>query len=146
VVYGLWAIFVLVPILNNYSNLSCRARLGAGPGFFTGRLMDQYAGGELFSRSLIPIYPSITREVLNGGCQQQSAGGGNWPRGATRRWEMIRISVLRNARAGLWAASSWDWDALLGETMAVTMVDWKPAGDCEVAVCAGIHHGERAGQ
>jgi phosphate transport system permease protein len=41
--------------------------------------------------------------------------------GATR-WEMIRIAVLRNARAGILGAVILGLGRALGETMAVTMV------------------------
>ncbi|MBV9434544.1 MAG: ABC transporter permease subunit, partial [Acidobacteria bacterium] len=41
--------------------------------------------------------------------------------GATR-WEMIRIGVLRNARAGIFGAIILGLGRALGETMAVTMV------------------------
>jgi len=41
--------------------------------------------------------------------------------GATR-WEMIRIGVLRNARAGIFGAVILGLGRALGETMAVTMV------------------------
>ena len=41
--------------------------------------------------------------------------------GATR-WEMIRIAVLRNARAGIVGAIILGLGRALGETMAVTMV------------------------
>jgi phosphate transport system permease protein len=41
--------------------------------------------------------------------------------GATR-WEMIRVGVLRNARAGILGAIILGLGRALGETMAVTMV------------------------
>jgi len=67
------------------------------------------AAGIILAIMIIPIISSITREVLMVVPQHQREAA--LALGATR-WEMIRISVLRNARRELWAASSWDWDAL----------------------------------
>ena len=44
-----------------------------------------------------------------------------WALGATR-WEMVRVAVLRNARAGIVGAIILGLGRALGETMAVTMV------------------------
>src|SRR5205814_10047153 len=66
-----------------------------------------------------PIISSITREVLLVVPQQQREGV--LALGATR-WEMIRVCVLRNARAGILGGIILGLGRALGETMAVTMV------------------------
>jgi phosphate transport system permease protein len=75
--------------------------------------------GIILSIMIVPIISSITREVLTAvpGPQREAA----LALGATR-WEMIRIAVLRNARAGIFGAIILGLGRALGETMAVTMV------------------------
>ena len=65
------------------------------------------------------IISSISREVLTVVPQHQREAA--LALGATR-WEMIRIGVLRNARAGIVGATILGLGRALGETMAVTMV------------------------
>jgi len=67
----------------------------------------------------VPIIASITREVLTAVPQNQREAALSL--GATR-WEMIRVGVLRNARAGIVGAIILGLGRALGETMAVTMV------------------------
>jgi phosphate transport system permease protein len=120
VVYGLWAIFVLVPILRQYVQPFLATTLGwtglfSGPPYGIGML----AAGVILAIMIIPIISSITREVLTVVPQHQREGA--LALGATR-WEMIRLAVLRNARAGIVGAIILGLGRALGETMAVTMV------------------------
>jgi phosphate transport system permease protein len=120
VVYGLWAMFVLVPILSKYVQPLLAKTLGwtglfAGPQFGYGML----AAGTILAIMIVPIISSITREVLMVVPQHQREGV--LALGATR-WEMIRVGVLRNARAGIVGAIILGLGRALGETMAVTMV------------------------
>jgi len=120
VIYGLWAIFILVPLLRNYVQPVLGATLGwtglfSGPPYGIGML----AAGVILAIMIIPIISSITREVLTVVPQHQREGV--LALGATR-WEMIRMGVLRNARAGIVGAVILGLGRALGETMAVTMV------------------------
>src|SRR5271157_5369169 len=120
VVYGLWAIFVLVPILREYVQPFLGKTLGwtglfNGPPYGIGML----AAGVILAIMIIPIISSITREVLTVVPQHQREAA--LALGATR-WEMIRMGVLRNARAGIMGAIILGLGRALGETMAVTMV------------------------
>jgi phosphate transport system permease protein len=120
VVYGLWAIFVLVPILRQYVQPFLAKTLGwtglfSGPPYGIGML----AAGVILAIMIIPIISSITREVLTVVPQHQREAV--LALGATR-WEMIRMGVLRNARAGIVGAIILGLGRALGETMAVTMV------------------------
>jgi len=120
VIYGLWAIFVLVPILSQYVHPVLSKTLGWTPLFegpFFGYSM--LAAGIILAIMIIPIVSSITREVLMVVPQHQREAA--LALGATR-WEMIRIAVLRNARAGIVGAIILGLGRALGETMAVTMV------------------------
>src|ERR1700691_5095213 len=120
VVYGLWAIFVLVPILSNYVEPFLSRTLG-WTGLFTGAPygISMLAAGIILAIMIIPIISSITREVLMVVPQHQREAA--LALGATR-WEMIRIGVLRNARAGIMGGIILGLGRALGETMAVTMV------------------------
>jgi len=120
VIYGLWAIFVLVPLLRVYVEPWLMkyfpwTGLFQGPPYGIGML----AAGVVLAIMIVPIISSITREVLTVVPQQQREAA--LALGATR-WEMIRMAVLRNARAGIMGAVILGLGRALGETMAVTMV------------------------
>jgi phosphate transport system permease protein len=120
VVYGLWAIFVLVPLLSHYIQPFLSSTLG-WTGFFTGAPygISMLAAGIILAIMIIPIISSITREVLVVVPQHQREAA--LALGATR-WEMIRVGVLRNARAGIMGGIILGLGRALGETMAVAMV------------------------
>jgi phosphate transport system permease protein len=120
VVYGLWAIFVLVPLLSNYVEPFLSRTLG-WTGFFTGAPygISMLAAGIILAIMIIPIISSIAREVLMVVPAHQREAA--LALGATR-WEMIRVGVLRNARAGIMGGIILGLGRALGETMAVTMV------------------------
>ena len=120
VVYGLWAIFVLVPILRQYVNPIFIKLLGwtglfARPDFGVG----MFAAGVILAIMILPIISSLTREVMTAVPHTQREAV--LALGATR-WEMIRMGVLRNARIGIVGAMILGLGRALGETMAVTMV------------------------
>jgi phosphate transport system permease protein len=120
VIYGLWAIFVLAPILRIYVEPFLRDTLG-WTGLFTGPAygLGMLAAGIILAIMIVPIIASITREVLTAVPQSQREAV--LALGATR-WEMIRMGVLRNARIGIVGGIILGLGRALGETMAVTMV------------------------
>jgi phosphate transport system permease protein len=120
VIYGLWAMFVLVPMLSMYVEPFLGKTLG-WTGLFSGAPygIGMLAAGIILAIMIIPIISSITREVLMVVPQHQREGV--LALGATR-WEMIRVGVLRNARAGILGGIILGLGRALGETMAVTMV------------------------
>jgi phosphate transport system permease protein len=120
VVYGLWAIFVMVPWLRDGVQPALGRWLGflplfQGPPYGVGML----AAGLILSIMVIPYITSVSREVLLAvpTAQREAALG----IGATR-WEVTRIAVLRYGRTGLVGAILLGLGRALGETMAVTMV------------------------
>jgi phosphate transport system permease protein len=120
VIYGLWAIFVLAPILRQYIEPFLASSFGwtglfSGPPFGIGML----AAGIILAIMIVPIICSISRDVM--GAVPQNQREAVLALGATR-WEMIRTGVLRNARAGIIGAIILGLGRALGETMAVTMV------------------------
>jgi len=120
IIYGLWAFFVLVPLLSGYVQPFLSKSFGwtglfSGPPYGIGML----AAGIILAIMIIPIISSIAREVLQVVPQHQREAV--LALGATR-WEMIRVGVLRNARAGIVGGIILGLGRALGETMAVTMV------------------------
>jgi phosphate transport system permease protein len=120
VIYGLWAIFVLVPLLRTHIN-PLFVKYLSWTGLFVGPDYgySMFAAGTVLAIMIVPIISSITREVLAVVPQHQREAA--LALGATR-WEMIRMGVLRNARAGIVGAIILGLGRALGETMAVTMV------------------------
>jgi phosphate transport system permease protein len=121
VIYGLWAVFVLVPLLREHLNPWLIKGFG-WTGFFgednpTG--LGFVAAGIILAIMILPIISSLTREVMTAVPYSQREAV--LALGATR-WEMIRMGVLRNARIGIVGAVILGLGRALGETMAVTMV------------------------
>ena len=121
VIYGLWAVFVLVPLLREHVNPLLIRLLG-----WTGLFNDDnptglgfLSAGVILAIMILPIISSLTREVMTAVPHSQREAV--LALGATR-WEMIRMGVLRNARIGIVGAIILGLGRALGETMAVTMV------------------------
>lgn len=122
VVYGLWGIFVVVPLLRTHVMpfFSETLHLGsvplfAGPAYGPSLL----AAGVVLAIMILPYIASVLREVLLAVPQSQREAA--LALGATR-WEMIRDAVLPFARSGLVGGVMLGLGRALGETMAVTMV------------------------
>src|SRR5215469_1470662 len=120
VIYGLWGLFVLAPFLRHYVEPFLAKYLG-WTGLFTGPKygIGMLAAGVILAIMILPIISSITREVIMAIPRQQREAA--LALGATK-WEMLRIAVLRNARAGIMGAVILGLGRAFGETMAVTMV------------------------
>ena len=121
IIYGLWAFFILVPLLRDHVNPLLVKYLG-----WTGLFADDNPTGLGFTAAavilaimILPIISSLTREVMTAVPHSQREAV--LALGATR-WEMIRTGVLRNARIGIVGAVILGLGRALGETMAVTMV------------------------
>lgn len=119
VVYGLWGIFVLVPLVRALQP-KLSATLGflplfQGPPFGYGML----TAGIILAIMILPIITSLTREALHAVPNHQREASLAL---ATTRWEMIRHAVLPYNKSGIVAAIVLGLGRALGETMAVTMV------------------------
>jgi phosphate transport system permease protein len=120
VVYGLWALVVLVPIMRDNVGPILEKWLG-----WTGLFAEPNFGVGMFTASVVlaimifPIISSISRDVMKAVPIHQREAA--LALGATR-WEMLRIGVLRNARIGIVGAVILGLGRALGETIAVTMV------------------------
>jgi len=122
VVYGLWGIFVLLPLLREQVMPFLRdtMHLGATP-FFTGPAYgpSMLAAGIILAIMALPYISSVSREVLLAVPRSQREAA--LALGATR-WEMIRDAVIPYAKSGIIGGIMLGLGRALGETMAVTMV------------------------
>jgi phosphate transport system permease protein len=120
VIYGLLAIFTLVPLLRNTVQPFLRETLGFLP-FFQGPMygVGLLAAGVILAIMIVPFIISISREVLLAVPVEQREAA--LALGATR-WESTWKVVVPYARAGILGSIFLAMARALGETMAVTMV------------------------
>jgi phosphate transport system permease protein len=122
VVYGLWGIFVLVPLLRRYVMPFLADTLGlGGTPFFSGPAYGPsiLAAGLILAIMVLPYISAVSREVLLAVPRSQREAA--LALGATR-WEMIWGAVLPFAKSGIVGGIILGLGRALGETMAVTMV------------------------
>ncbi len=109
VIYGFWALVVIVPIVRNIET-----KLGVPPygvGIFSASL--------ILAIMIIPYAASLGRELIR--LVPSSLKEAAYSLGATR-YEVLRDVVLPYTRSGLLAGLLLSFGRALGETMAVTMV------------------------
>jgi phosphate transport system permease protein len=120
VVYGLWGLMVLVPLLRSSVEPALVQTLGFLPLFRGPPLGVGYlAAGILLAVMILPTISSVSIEVMR--TMPAVLREGAMALGATR-WEAIRMVVLPYARRGILGAVILGLARALGETMAVTMV------------------------
>jgi phosphate transport system permease protein len=118
IVYGLWGLFVLVPIVRMLELAAPdwlrQTALFSGPPIGLGML----SAGLILAVMVTPFISSLAREVLKAVPRTQREGA--YALGATD-WEAIRVA-LAYGRTGIFGAIMLGFGRALGETMAVTMV------------------------
>jgi len=118
IVYGLWGIFVLVPLVRRLEMATPdswrRLPLFSGPPIGLGML----SAALILAVMITPFISSLAREVLKQVPRTQREAA--YALGATR-WEAIR-AALAYGRTGIVGAIMLGLGRALGETMAVTMV------------------------
>ena len=119
VVYGLWGIFVLAPLLRQYIEPPLQKWFGWTP-FFQGPItgIGLFTGGIILAIMITPIISAVVRDVLAAVPVTQREAA--LALGATR-WETTRV-VLANSGSGIAGAIILGLGRAIGETMAVTMV------------------------
>jgi len=120
IVYGLWGMFVLVPLLRETVQPFLAKTLGFLP-FFQGAPIGfgMLAAGVVLAIMVLPTIASVSRDVMRSvpkGYREAALA-----LGATR-WETIRMAVLPNVTSGIVGAIVLGFGRALGETMAVTML------------------------
>lgn len=119
VVYGLWGIFVVVPLVQQYGAILAN-KLGFLP-FFQGPAY----GNSLLTASLVlalmvlPTITAISRSALV--AVPNTLREASYALGATR-WESILGVILPTAAPGIVASSILAFGRAMGETMAVAML------------------------
>ena len=120
VIYGLLAIFTLVPLMRSYGEPFLKKTLGflpffQGPAFGVGFL----TAGLILAVMTFPFIISVSRESLLAVPRDQREAA--LALGATR-WEMTSQVVVPYAKLGILGSIFLALARALGETMAVTMV------------------------
>jgi phosphate transport system permease protein len=120
VIYGLWGLFALIPVLVKPIGSALAGSLGfipifAGPVFGPSRL----AAGLLLAIMILPTITVLTRDVFRAIPVMQREGA--LALGATR-WEVIRQVLIPYGLSGILGAVILGLARALGETIAVTMV------------------------
>jgi phosphate transport system permease protein len=120
IVYGLWGLFVLAPIVRDSLAPALRATLGFLP-LFAGEChgVGMLTAGLVLAVMILPFIAAVSRDVIAAVPQTQREG--SLAVGATK-WETIWHVVLPYGRAGIAGAVILALGRALGETMAVTMV------------------------
>jgi phosphate transport system permease protein len=124
VIYGLWGLTVLVPVMEKTVEPFLHETLGQIP--VIGKLFSGTpAGGDFFTAGVIlaimilPIITAISREVIS--VVPRDLREAAKALGATR-YETIRMGVLPYARPGIVGATMLGLGRALGETIAVSLV------------------------
>ncbi len=118
IVYGLWGMFVLTPIIRKVELLTPEALrkfpLFSGPPVGVG----MGTAAIILSIMVVPFTSSVAREILKNvpSAQREAA----YALGATR-WEAIKVAI-GYGKSGIIGAIMLGLGRALGETMAVTMV------------------------
>jgi phosphate transport system permease protein len=120
VVYGLWGLFVLGPLLSTYAYPFLQRYIGFLP-IFKGQIygVSILTASIVLAIMIIPIISSISRDALLAVPDSQREAA--YALGATKS-EVIGMSVLSYARSGIVAAIFLGFGRAFGETMAVTML------------------------
>ena len=124
VVYGIWGLFVLVPLFDHTVQPWMSASIGKVPIIgdlftFNGPGGDIFTAGVILAIMILPIVTAVTREVVSVVSTETREGA--MALGATR-YETIRLGVLPTARPGIIGAGMLGLGRALGETIAVALV------------------------
>jgi phosphate transport system permease protein len=120
VVYGVWGLFVFIPVVVKPLGVALDSSLGFLP-LFSGPIYgpSRLAAGLVLAIMVLPTIAAVGRDVLRAVPRAQREGA--LAIGATQ-WETIWQVVLPYARSGLLGAIILGLARALGETIAVTMV------------------------
>ncbi len=121
VVYGVWGIVAVVPLVQNFFGPALSGVFGFMPLFQVNNPTGYgiLAGGIVLAVMVAPVISAITFEVMDAvprGLREATLALG------TTRWQTIKHVVLRKAAPGIIAAVVLGFSRAFGETMAVLMV------------------------
>jgi len=120
VIYGLWGLFFLMPLLKEWVMRPLNEALGFIP-LFSGSPQGPsiLLASVILAIMILPTIASLTLEALK--MVPRELVEGALALGATR-WEAVRITILPHASESIKASMMLALARALGETMAVTMV------------------------
>jgi len=120
VIYGLWGVFILLPLFLQPGADFLATYLGFIP-IFKGPAsgLSYFGAGVILAVMITPIITSLCREVFE--TVPNADRHAAYALGATK-WEMIRQSVLPRGRAGIVGAVVLGLGRALGETIAVALL------------------------
>lgn len=120
VVFGIWGLFVLAPVMRTIIEPALSHTLGFLPlfqGYFYG--VGYLTAGVLLAIMILPTVTAIARDVFEAVPREQREA--MLALGATK-WEMLTRAVIPFARSGIIGALVLALGRALGEAMAVVMV------------------------
>ena len=124
IIYGMWGLFTLAPIMSNYIEPALQSTLGKLPIvglLFKGTPMgiDLLTASVILAIMVIPFTASIARDAFNltPAVVKESA----YAVGATK-WEVVKNVVLPYSKLGVFGGAALSLGRALGETMAVAFV------------------------
>jgi phosphate transport system permease protein len=124
IIYGMWGLFTLAPIMSKYIEPALQSTLGQLP--FVGILfkgnpmgIDLLTASVILGIMIIPFTASIARDAFNltPSVVKESA----YAIGATK-WEVVKNVVLPYSKLGVFGGAALSLGRALGETMAVAFV------------------------
>ncbi|MGD0283128.1 MAG: phosphate ABC transporter permease subunit PstC [Dissulfurispiraceae bacterium] len=124
IIYGMWGLFSLAPIMSRYIEPALQKSIGALPVvgmLFKGTPMgiDMLTASVILSIMIIPFTASISRDSFNltPAVVKESA----YAIGATR-WEVVKNIVIPYSKLAVYGGITLSMGRALGETMAVAFV------------------------
>jgi len=124
IIYGMWGLFTLAPIMSQYIEPFFQSTLGKVP--LIGKLfegtplgVDLFTASIILSIMIIPFTASIARDSFNltPSVLKESA----YAMGATK-WEVVKDVVMPYSKLGVLGGAGLSLGRALGETMAVAFV------------------------
>lgn len=120
IVYGMWGLFVLAPLMSEYMQPWLQGRLGFIPLFSGPPLgIGMLTAGLVLTLMIVPFIASVTRDVFL--MVPQPLKEAAYGMGCTK-WEVVRDIMIPYGKKGIAGAVFLGMGRALGETMAVTFV------------------------
>lgn len=124
VVYGLWGLYVMAPVLDKHVYPLLSDTLGRLPGLgplfrATSSAGNMLNAGIILAIMIVPIVTAVSRDVV--AAVPRDLREAALALGATR-FESIRVAVLPYARSGIVGAAMLGLGRALGETIAVSLL------------------------
>jgi phosphate transport system permease protein len=119
VIYGLWAMYALRPVMVDTVEPFFQSVLGWTPLFQGDPIgLDKFTAGVILAIMVIPTIASVSKEAMMAVPDSQREAALSI--GATR-YEVTRMAVLTYTRSGIFGACILGMGRAIGETMAVAM-------------------------